>query len=52
LHQQPVFKAEHGNFELPVSQRLCEEVISLPMHTEMTDEQRDYLVGAVREFFG
>jgi dTDP-4-amino-4,6-dideoxygalactose transaminase len=51
LHQQPVFKAEHGNLELPVSQRLCEEVISLPMHTEMTDEQRDFIVCAVREFF-
>jgi len=52
LHQQPVFKAEHGNLELLVSQRLCEEVISLPMHTEMTEEQRDYIISTVAEFFG
>lgn len=51
LHLQPVFKAEHGELNLPVSLRLCDEVISLPMHTEMTDEQRAYIIGAVCEFF-
>lgn len=51
LHLQPVFKAEHGELNLPVSLRLCDEVISLPMHTEMTNEQRAYIIGAVCEFF-
>jgi dTDP-4-amino-4,6-dideoxygalactose transaminase len=51
LHLQPVFQAEHGELNLPVSLRLCDEVISLPMHTEMTDEQRAYIIGAVCEFF-
>jgi len=51
LHLQPVFKPEHGELNLPISLRLCDEVISLPMHTEMTDEQRAYIIGAVCEFF-
>jgi UDP-2-acetamido-2-deoxy-ribo-hexuluronate aminotransferase len=51
LHLQPVFKTEHGELNLPVSLRLCDEVISLPMHTEMTNEQRAYIIGAVCEFF-
>ncbi|MBI1304984.1 MAG: aminotransferase class I/II-fold pyridoxal phosphate-dependent enzyme [Bacteroidetes bacterium] len=30
---------------IPVSHHLCETVFSLPMHTEMSQEQREYIVG-------
>jgi UDP-2-acetamido-2-deoxy-ribo-hexuluronate aminotransferase len=29
--------------DLPVSERLCEQVISLPMHSELTEEQQRYI---------
>ena len=50
LHQLPVFagRARHG--PLPVTEAVCTEVISLPMHTELTDEQVTYIAEAVLEF--
>ncbi|WP_285009895.1 DegT/DnrJ/EryC1/StrS family aminotransferase [Pedobacter faecalis] len=37
--------------DLPVSERLCEEVISLPIHTEMKDEVLKYIVEHIKIFF-
>ncbi len=39
------------NFSLSNTEQLCEEVISLPMHTHMTEGQREYIVAEVRSFF-
>jgi len=40
------------DFSLPVSERLAEEVISLPMYPELTDEQVNYVIKCVNEFYG
>ncbi len=45
LHHHPAFKpwvdgAEH----LPVSEALADDVISLPIHADLTDEELDYVV--------
>jgi dTDP-4-amino-4,6-dideoxygalactose transaminase len=38
MHQQPAYEHfEHG--PLPVSEQLCGEVLSLPMHPYLTDDQ-------------
>lgn len=52
LYKQEAFKetAEPG-FTLPVTTRLCEQVLSLPIHTEMEQEIQDYIIAGVREFF-
>jgi len=47
LHKQPAYM-EHDK-SLPVSEKACEEVISLPMHTELSREQQVYIVEAVLE---
>jgi dTDP-4-amino-4,6-dideoxygalactose transaminase len=51
LHKQPVFK-DHGinNLSLPVSEMLCDQVLSLPMHTEMTEEQLEFITNKIRQF--
>ena len=52
LHLQKAFKYlgnKEGDF--PVTEKLCREVISLPMHTEFEDEQLQYITGVVKEFF-
>jgi dTDP-4-amino-4,6-dideoxygalactose transaminase len=36
--------------EMPVTDWLTERVISLPMHTELDQEQLDYISGKVLEF--
>jgi UDP-2-acetamido-2-deoxy-ribo-hexuluronate aminotransferase len=52
LQQQQAFEnlgRQSGN--LSVSEQLCKEVISLPMHTELDDEQLAYISDNVVEFF-
>lgn len=36
---------------LDVSERLCEEVLSLPIHTELTREEQEYIASNIRYFF-
>lgn len=51
-HKQKMF-ASFGSAEqnLPVTDWLTERVISLPMHTELEQEQQDFIIGKVKEFF-
>lgn len=51
LHQLPVF-AEPGAMRrgaLPETERAAAEVLSLPIHTELTADQQAYIAGAVLE---
>lgn len=51
-HLQPAcrgFGIEPGG--LPVTERLVDEVLSLPMFPELRDEEIDYTVNVIREFF-
>lgn len=51
-HQQQMFSGvEDIPAHLPVTDRLKDEVISLPMHTELDDDQLHHIVSAVLEFF-
>jgi dTDP-4-amino-4,6-dideoxygalactose transaminase len=44
LHQQKAFATEGiGNGSFPVSEKLCDSVLSLPIHTEMTEEMVLYI---------
>ena len=36
---------------LPISKKLAYSVLSLPMHTELTHEIQDKVIGRVKEFF-
>jgi UDP-2-acetamido-2-deoxy-ribo-hexuluronate aminotransferase len=52
LHLQKAFDGysfKKGDF--PVSEALCESVISLPMHTELDEEQLGYICEGVLSFF-
>ena len=41
-----------GQYNLPETKSICNEVISLPMSTETADEHVEYTVGCIRSFFG
>lgn len=50
-HRQKMFEAfGSGDTVLPVTDWLTERVISLPIHTEMTQEQLDYICNGVAAF--
>jgi dTDP-4-amino-4,6-dideoxygalactose transaminase len=38
-------------FELPITEQLCKEVISLPIHTEMNEEVMKYVCNEIISFF-
>lgn len=40
---------KQGDF--PVAERLCEEVISLPIHTEMKEEEQQFIMQNILSFF-
>ena len=46
LHQHPAFRAFDGR-QLPVSERLAAEVLSLPMSPDLTDEEVETVIEAV-----
>ena len=51
LHQQKAYRDERykdGSF--PIAEKLAANVMSLPIHTELTDEQLKYITDAVLEF--
>lgn len=50
-HKQKMFDAFGGSgYTLPLTDWLTERVISLPMHTEMEEEQQAFIVNKVLEF--
>jgi UDP-2-acetamido-2-deoxy-ribo-hexuluronate aminotransferase len=52
LHFQKAYQSDRfpkGIF--PVAELLCEEVLSLPIHTEMNTQMQDYIIQVIKEYF-
>jgi dTDP-4-amino-4,6-dideoxygalactose transaminase len=51
LHSQKAYlDARYKEEDFPVTNQLVKEVISLPMHTELDDEQIKFITDSVLEF--
>ena len=51
-HRQKMFAAfDLQNLQLPLTEQLCGQVISLPIHTEMDEQQLSYIIENVLSFF-
>jgi dTDP-4-amino-4,6-dideoxygalactose transaminase len=48
LHKQAALKLD---FKLPVTECVSAEVLSLPLYPELTDNEADQVIGAVKDFF-
>lgn len=52
LYKQDAFKEFYkSNQGLPNTEILCDQVISLPMHTEMKEDDQAFIIEAVKSFF-
>jgi len=60
LYDEPVMKETKGQLwrfgnpsadSLPVTEKICREVISLPMYPELTDEEVDNVIEAIKGFY-
>ncbi|EHH69323.1 DegT/DnrJ/EryC1/StrS family aminotransferase [Gluconobacter morbifer] len=52
LHRQPAYSEHHDGVSLPVSERLGSHVLALPIHPELTDEDVQYIIAALRSWAG
>lgn len=50
LHLQEAYKYEYKKGDYPISEKIADDIISLPMHTELDDAQLDHITAKVREF--
>jgi dTDP-4-amino-4,6-dideoxygalactose transaminase len=51
LHLQQAFRyLGHREGDFPVSEKLCRSVLSLPMHTELDEEQLQFITQSIAEF--
>lgn len=52
LHKQKAYTSDdYSDDQFPVTMELIDQVISLPMHTELSEEQLIYITDSVKEFF-
>lgn len=50
LSQQRAFASYGSSAAFPVSEQLCKEVLSLPMHTELDEETQQHIIHRIHEF--
>lgn len=50
LHLQEAYKYDYKYGDYPVSEEIAKDIISLPMHTELSDEQINFIADKVIEF--
>lgn len=50
LHLQEAYKYNYKPGDFPVSEQISKDIISLPMHTELDDEQINYISSKIIEF--
>jgi len=52
LHLQPAFRyLGHKEGDFPESEKAAREVLSLPIHHNLTDKEVDYVITTIRKFF-
>jgi dTDP-4-amino-4,6-dideoxygalactose transaminase len=52
LYKQEAFQQFVSNdFKLPIAEELCDQVLSLPIHTEMNIDKMNFICSSVQSFF-
>ena len=52
IHRQPAWRAVWGDAgELPVVERVAREILSLPVHPDLTDDEVERVIDGVEGFF-
>lgn len=52
MHLQEAFnEGKYSEGDFPVSEELCRSVLSIPMHTELSEEQLNYITETIKQYF-
>ena len=49
MHKHKALGLDH--FKLPMTEKISKEVVSLPMNTELTNEQVEYVIDCIKKFY-
>jgi len=50
-HEHPAVLSRIDTPALPVTEALCDRILSLPMHPRLGDEEVDYVCSAIEAFY-
>ena len=51
IHKQIAYKKKFGNIKLPITEKFSKEILSLPINPHMTDQEVNFVIKKVNEFF-
>lgn len=52
MHLQKAYQSvEFPKGTFPIAEQLCEEVLSIPIHTTLTDAEIDFIIQKIKDFF-
>lgn len=51
VHKQTAYSDFYQGEDLTITNRLCEQVLSLPMHSELNLSDQEYIIEAIKEFY-
>jgi dTDP-4-amino-4,6-dideoxygalactose transaminase len=52
MHLQKAYQSlEFSKGTFPIAEQLCEEVLSIPIHTTLTDAEIDFIIQKIKDFF-
>jgi len=49
-HKQEIYQKQYSKYVLPICEKMAEELVSLPIEPNMTDEQVEYVIEQVNNF--
>lgn len=49
LHQQPIFEKIYGQTTLPICEKICKEILALPVHHGLGESEVEYIVTAMKD---
>jgi dTDP-4-amino-4,6-dideoxygalactose transaminase len=50
LHKQKAYQENNSGEHFPVTEKLSETVLSLPIHTELTRDEQDYIINLINQY--
>lgn len=49
IHQQPVFENTYGPMRFPVAEKLCKEILAIPVHHGLLPSDVNYIIDSIHE---
>jgi dTDP-4-amino-4,6-dideoxygalactose transaminase len=51
IHRQDAYREEFSEVFLPVTEKIANQIVSIPVYPELTDEEVDFVIETVKRFF-